>query len=77
MTPTTMTSAELGSMPTVSFAAICPSCVRNLNHCHGTLIVHPDGGTECTEPACVEAHASTHYLVLECAELGDCACLTS
>lgn len=50
----------------------CRDCVRELSHCHGSLIVHRDGALECTEADCVQVHFAVHELVLECAQLGDC-----
>ena len=32
---------------------ICPDCVRGLEHCHGTYIMHDDDTVECTELWCV------------------------
>ena len=33
--------------------AVCFDCEQDLEHCHGTSLVHPDGAVECTDdPAC-------------------------
>lgn len=55
----------------------CLACDRSWLHCHGTAVVHPDGGRECTDAAC-GGDAELHDLVLGCAELvGGCDCLPS
>lgn len=28
---------------------VCADCVAQLDHCHGTLVEHPDGDVVCTE----------------------------
>ncbi len=54
----------------------CVSCRTGLDHCHGTVLVHVDGGLECTEPDCVDAVLLRHTLVIRCAEVeGECDCL--
>lgn len=54
----------------------CVTCERDLDHCHGTLVVHPDGGVECTEPGCADVDRARHALVIDCATvlLDGCAC---
>jgi hypothetical protein len=48
----------------------CPDCARLLDHCHGTLVLHPDGTLECTNPACVDAWHERHDLIVEVGEWG-------
>ncbi|MBE1494210.1 hypothetical protein H4696_001310 [Amycolatopsis lexingtonensis] len=53
----------------------CASCAARIDHCHGTLVVHPEGGfAECTDPACVDADRVRHALIVDCPALGGCGC---
>lgn len=54
----------------------CESCTGDLIHCHGTLVIHADGTTECTDDGCPGAHLALHELRLVC-EVSDkgCHCL--
>ncbi|MEV4051799.1 hypothetical protein AB0J55_11490 [Amycolatopsis sp. NPDC049688] len=54
----------------------CASCDARIDHCHGTLVVHPDGGSaECTEPACVDGDRVRHALIVDCQGIaGGCGC---
>ncbi|HEY3470552.1 MAG TPA: hypothetical protein VGL47_35830 [Amycolatopsis sp.] len=54
----------------------CASCDAGIDHCHGTLVVHPEGGfTECTDAACVDADRVRHGLIVDCQALGaGCGC---
>jgi hypothetical protein len=46
-----------------------------LLRCDGTLVVHADGGTECTEPHCDDLEPIGHRLVLDCDDIdGGCGC---
>ena len=56
----------------VTHAAGCADCRAGLAHCHGTLLVHEEGGADCTDPAC-DASAARHTLSTSCAEVG-CPC---
>ena len=54
----------------------CVSCRTGLDHCHGTVLVHVDGGVECTEPDCVDAVLLRHTLVIRCDQVeGGCDCV--
>lgn len=56
----------------------CAACSDELDHCHGTLIVHATTEVECTDPTCVDLDAVRHALVLDCGSLtGDCGCARS
>jgi hypothetical protein len=51
------------------------TCERDLDHCHGTLVVHPDGYVECTEPDCSDVDRARHTLAVDCAAvLFGCGC---
>ncbi|TNC22398.1 hypothetical protein [Amycolatopsis alkalitolerans] len=53
----------------------CPSCVSELDHCHGTLVRHEDELVECTEPGCRDLDLVRHTLSVSCAEIdGGCHC---
>jgi hypothetical protein len=52
----------------------CRSCENDLDHCHGTLIAHEDGTTECTG-ACADGDPARHRLRLTCDGVdGGCGC---
>jgi hypothetical protein len=51
----------------------CASCTGNLDHCHGTLVVHPDAVVECTEIRCAGIDRERHSLIIDC-ELVDGGC---
>jgi hypothetical protein len=53
----------------------CLSCIADLDHCHGTLVLHEDEFTECTDPDCHDVDVIRHALVVSCAEIdGGCHC---
>jgi len=52
----------------------CRSCARELDHCHGTLVVHENGEVGCTGE-CANLDAARHALSITCADIdGGCAC---
>jgi hypothetical protein len=55
----------------------CVRCGSDLDHCHGTLVVHLDGSVDCTEPDCVDVDSVRHTLVVGCddAMFDGCGCL--
>ena len=44
----------------------CPDCGLDLDHCHGTLVVHGDRTLECTNPACELPDLLRHTFVIDC-----------
>ena len=42
------------------------ACACDLDHCHGTLVVHVDAGVECTDPWCEDNDQARHGLVVDC-----------
>ena len=50
----------------------CAPAAPDLDHCHGTLVLHADGESTCDVPSC-DADGARHELWLACAELG-CGC---
>ncbi|MDQ7807069.1 hypothetical protein Q5425_25290 [Amycolatopsis sp. A133] len=54
----------------------CASCHARIDHCHGTLVVHPEGGfAECTDPACQDGDRVRHALIVDCQGIGSgCGC---
>ncbi|MBH0779111.1 hypothetical protein [Nocardia bovistercoris] len=53
----------------------CRSCRAAIDHCHGTLIVHPHNATECTDPDCTDPTHARHTFVVDCTDLaGGCPC---
>jgi hypothetical protein len=61
----------------VTMSIPCPDCTAELDHCHGSLVVHLDAAVECTEPGCVDLDRVRHALaVLACEEVdGACTCV--
>lgn len=54
----------------------CAFCAGGFDHCHGTLVVHFEGGlTECSEDGCADPDFVRHTLTIDCLEVdGGCAC---
>jgi hypothetical protein len=53
--------------------AVCYDCEQDLEHCHGTALVHPDGAVECTDdPVCCLGR-DAHVYEAPC-EDADCPC---
>ena len=51
----------------------CPDCGLEIDHCHGTLVVHSDRTAECTDAVCELADLLRHGLIIDCAVvLGGC-----
>ncbi|MBA0047446.1 hypothetical protein [Mycobacterium sp. NPDC050853] len=44
----------------------CRDCARDIDHCHGTLIVHPYRHADCTAFDCDGPHLLRHSLVIDC-----------
>ncbi|WP_067531794.1 hypothetical protein [Nocardia crassostreae] len=54
----------------------CSLCESALDHCHGTLIAHADGATECTDWHCDSLDRVRHVYLADCSEVaGGCECL--
>jgi hypothetical protein len=53
---------------------ICPDCRGDLEHCHGTAIMHIDGLADCSDNPGCPLPAALHLFVISCAE-ADCDCL--
>jgi hypothetical protein len=55
----------------------CAQCARDLDHCHGTLVVHIDGDVECTEPGCFDVDRVRHAFAVDCAGtlVDGCTCV--
>lgn len=54
----------------------CGDCDAGHDHCHGTLVVHLEGWTEClaSPPPC-DAVTERHALVVDCGDLRPpCGC---
>ncbi|MFF0281567.1 hypothetical protein ACFYSW_14735 [Rhodococcus aetherivorans] len=53
----------------------CRACRSDLDHCHGTLVVHATVPVECTEPDCFDTSRVRHMLVVDCSDLAHgCGC---
>jgi hypothetical protein len=51
----------------------CPECGLNVDHCHGTLVVHSDRSLDCTDATCELPDLLRHAFVVDCvAVLGGC-----
>lgn len=55
----------------------CSACTSGIDHCHGTLVVHPDGGfAECTDTGCTGLDRVRHSLIIDCQTVqGGCGCV--
>jgi hypothetical protein len=51
----------------------CAGCEQDLEHCHGTAILHPDGIADCSDDPGCRLTAELHLFVLACHET-DCGC---
>ncbi len=55
---------------------VCVYCREGLEHCHGTLVVHPIGPAECSELSCAVPELYCHDLVVDCCAIeGGCGCV--
>ena len=51
----------------------CSDCGLEVDHCHGTLVVHDDRTLDCTDAACELPDLLRHPLIVDCvAVLGGC-----
>jgi hypothetical protein len=57
----------------VVIVAGCADCTQDLEHCHGTLIRHPDGFTECADDPGCGCGVDLHVFGICCDETG-CLC---
>ena len=48
----------------------CPDCVRDVEHCHGTLVLVAEAVVECTEPDCRDTGRDRHDLVVVTVPVG-------
>ena len=48
-------------------------CDNELDHCHGTLVLHADGTAECEHGEVCDADEAQHELWVSCGELR-CSC---
>jgi len=51
---------------------VCAECEQDLEHCHGTAIVHPDGAADCSDGPDCRLTAELHLFVISCAEMDGC-----
>lgn len=59
----------------MDISAECRACHVELDHCHGTLLIHPDGDVECTDPVCVDPDPVRHEFQIDCQAIaGGCDC---
>jgi|HubBroStandDraft_4_1064222.scaffolds.fasta_scaffold832347_1 hypothetical protein len=50
----------------------CAECQQDLEHCHGTAILHVDGAADCSDDPDCRLTAELHWFVISCAELDRC-----
>jgi hypothetical protein len=48
----------------------CPTCERELLHCHGAVVRHGDGRAECTEAVGCDGDLVIHDVEVPCTEIG-------
>jgi hypothetical protein len=51
----------------------CAECRQDLEHCHGTAILHVDGAADCSDEPDCRLDAELHRFVISCAEV-ECYC---
>ncbi len=51
----------------------CAGCEQDLEHCHGTAILHVDSIADCSEDPDCRLTAELHLFMISCAEV-DCCC---
>jgi hypothetical protein len=51
----------------------CVECEQDLEHCHGTAIVHFDRSGDCAEDPSCRLAVEQHLFVVSCAEV-ECRC---
>jgi hypothetical protein len=44
----------------------CPDCGLNVDHCHGTLVMHDDRTVDCTDAACDLPDLLSHAFIVDC-----------
>ena len=44
----------------------CSDCGLDVDHCHGTLVVHDDLTVDCTDPACDLSDLLRHAFIVDC-----------
>ena len=52
---------------------VCVECEQDLEHCHGTAIVHFDGLVDCADDPGCRLTVEHHLSVVSCVEL-ECLC---
>lgn len=52
----------------------CADCGLDLDHCHGTLVVHRDRTGECTDPRCELPDLLMHTFVIDCRNVSGGCC---
>lgn len=52
----------------------CGDCGLDVDHCHGTLVIHHDRTWECTDPDCTFAELMTHAFVIDCRTVAGGCC---
>ena len=51
----------------------CLDCGLDVDHCHGTLVVHEDSTVDCTDVMCELPDLLRHAFIVDCvAVLGGC-----
>ena len=51
----------------------CVECDQDLEHCHGTAIVHVDGAADCSDDPDCRLAAELHLFMVSCHEV-ECSC---
>ena len=44
----------------------CSDCGLDVDHCHGTLVVHDGGTVDCTDAACDFPDLLRHAFIVDC-----------
>jgi hypothetical protein len=54
----------------------CPDCGLDVDHCHGTLILHTDRTVDCTDAACQLPELLRHDFIIDCIDVVGGCCAT-
>lgn len=71
---TTETATPRGTTTGTTTGTTCRWCTAELDHCHGTLVVHESGLVECELTGCTTLDPARHVVVLDCVEV-DVTCI--
>jgi hypothetical protein len=54
----------------------CSDCDLDVDHCHGTLVIHDDRKVDCTDVACDFPDLLRHAFIVNCSAVRGGCCTT-